>query len=455
MKSPANSNLSRRMFLAGTGTLVALPFLESLLPRAARAAAATAPKRLALFHMPCGIVMNKFTPQNLGTIDANFALSPTLSPLDPVRDYMLVLSNMQNDAAQNSQFASGQGLHSRGQATLFTGANLQVNVNGPQAAISLDQIYAQSIMGQTPVNSLQLGVQIQNDCDADYACQDIMTISWSDATTPLTPQTNPQQVFDSYFGTPTNAQSAQQAAWRRTMRKSVLDTVSAQATALQSKMGSSDKQKLDQYFTSVRSLEVQLSATPSVACGSGTRPAVYSATDYIGQYTAMMDLMALAFTCDLTRSISFTFGAGHCDHNYSFLPGITDIHHSLSHNNGNAGMLAQIATIEQWEMSMMARFYTTLKNASEDGGNVLDNTVAITSSELADGNLHNFTNLGVLVVGKGGGFVKTARHVQANTGGAPYGNTTALHLGVLQGLGVPVKSFGQFNTTTPLAALSA
>ena len=454
MKKSLNS-VSRRMFLAGAGTVVALPLLESLLPRAARAAAAVAPKRLALFHMPCGIVMNSFTPGSTGTIDANFKLSPTLTPLDAVKDYLLVLSNMQNDAAQNSPYLSGQGKHSQGQATLFTGANLQVNVNGPRAATSLDQLYAQSIVGQTPVNSLQLGVQIQNDCDASYACQDIMTISWSNATTPLTPQTNPQQIFDSYFATPANATAAQAAAWRRTMRKSVLDTVSTQATALQTKMGTNDKQKLDQYFTSVRSLEVQLSATPSVACGSGTRPSTYAPTDWVGQYTAMMDLMALAFTCDLTRSISFTFGAGHCDHNYSFLPGIKDIHHSLSHNNGDTGMLAQLATIEQWEMSMMARFYTTLKNTAEGSGNVLDSTVAITSSELADGNLHNYTNLGVAVVGKGGGIVDTGRHVLANVGGAPYGNITSLHLGVLQGLGVPAKSFGEFNTTTPMAALKA
>ena len=448
-------SVSRRMFLAGAGTVVALPFLESLLPRAARAAVAPAPKRLALFHMPCGMVLPSFTPSALGTIDANFKLSPTLSPLESVKDYLLVLSTMQNDAAQNSPFLAGQGKHSQGQATLFTGANLQVNVNGPQAATSLDQIYAQTLVGQTPVNSLQLGVQIQNDCDASYACQDIMTISWSNATTPLTPQTNPQQVFDSYFATPNSAQAAQTLAWRRSMRQSVLDTVSAQATSLQSKMGSNDKAKLDQYFTSVRALEVQMSATPSVACGTGPRPGTFAATDYIGQYTAMMDLMALAFTCDLTRSISFTFGAGHCDHNYSFLPGITDIHHSLSHNNGNTGMIAELATIEQWEMSMMARFYNTLRNTAEGTGNVLDNTVAVTSSELADGNLHNYTDLGVLVVGKGGGFVNTGRHVNANVGGAAYGDLTSLHLGVLQGLGVPVTSFGGFNTTTPLAALKA
>ena len=165
-------------------------------------------------------------------------------------------------------------------------------------------------------------------------------------------------------------------------------------------MGSTDAQKLDQYFTSVRALEVQLAAIPSAACSQGTRPGTIAAGDFQTIIEAQMDLMTLAFQCDLTRAISFNFGAGHCDHFYSFLPGITDIHHSLSHNGGDQGKRAQLTTIEAWELSMLARFWNGLKAIPEGDGTALDNTVTLVSSELADGDLHNYQNLGVLSGGQ-------------------------------------------------------
>ena len=118
------------MFLGTASTVVMLPFLESLLPRAARATTSLYPKRLVTAHMPCGMVMEHFTPSAYG---ANFPLSQTLMPLASLQNEILVLSNMENDAAQNSPYKDGEGRHSLGQATLFTGANLQLDVNGPQA----------------------------------------------------------------------------------------------------------------------------------------------------------------------------------------------------------------------------------------------------------------------------------------------------------------------------------
>ena len=446
MKVP---DLSRRMFLGTASTVVMLPFLESLLPRAARATTSLYPKRLVTAHMPCGMVMEHFTPSAYG---ANFPLSQTLMPLASLQNEILVLSNMENDAAQNSPYKDGEGRHSLGQATLFTGANLQLDVNGPQALASVDQIYAKSIVGKTPVNSLQLGVTVQGDCDADYACQDIVSISWADAQTPLTDQINPQHVFDTFFST-NNTQSLAQQQYLRTTRKSVLDAVSGQANSLMSRMGSTDAQKLDQYFTSVRALEVQLAAIPSAACSQGTRPNTIAAGDFQTLIEAQMDLMTLAFQCDLTRAISFNFGAGHCDHFYSFLPGITDIHHSLSHNGGDQGKRAQLTTIEAWELSMLARFWNGLKAIPEGDGTALDNTVTLVSSELADGDLHNYQNLGVLLAGKGGGFINPGRNVLTGTSNT-YGSLTSVCLAILHGLGVPVTSFGGFNTTTPMNLLT-
>ncbi len=447
MKVP---DLSRRTFLASASTVVMLPFLESLLPRAARATASIYPKRLVTAHMPCGMVMEHFTPSAYG---ANYPLSQTLMPLASLQSDILVLSNMENDAAQNSPYQDGEGRHALGQATVFTGANLQLNVNGPQALPSIDQIYAKSIVGKTPVNSLQLGVTVQGDCDNYYACQDIVSISWADAQTPLTDQINPQFVFDTFFSKNNNAQSLAQQAYLRSARKSVLDAVSGQANSLMPRLGSADAQKLDQYFTSVRALEVQLAAIPSAACSAGTRPGTIAAGDFQNIIMAHMDLMTLAFQCDLTRAISFNFGAGHCDHFYNFLPGITDIHHSLSHNGGDQGKRAQLTTIEAWELSMLARFWNGLKAIPEGDGTALDNTVTLVSSELADGDLHNYQNLGVLLAGKGGGFINPGRNVKTGTS-TTFGSLTSVCLAILQGLGVPVTSFGGFNTTQPMNLLT-
>ena len=175
---------SRRAFLRGAGALIALPSFHSLLPRAARAQAATPARRLVLFHGPAGIVGDYFFPTTFGS---NFALSPTLSALADLKSDILVLSNMANGAANQSPVKGGQGKHSLGMATLFTGASLPLDLSTPRAATSVDQLYAQSIAGKTPVGSLQLARAIDGgDCDPDYVCADIKTISWSNPTTPLT-----------------------------------------------------------------------------------------------------------------------------------------------------------------------------------------------------------------------------------------------------------------------------
>jgi hypothetical protein len=454
MSDPSRrSTISRRAWLRGAGVAVALPYLESLLPRAARAAPVAPPQRLVLFHIPCGINLATYAPTKTGS---DYALSQTLMPLAPVQSDILVLSNMQNAAALATADRL-HGRHSTGLVGLYSGTVFppdEVQSSPVLTGITVDQIFAKHVAGKTPVPSLQLGLTAGFDCDDISPCVDISTISWADAKTPLPPQMNAQKVFDTFFVGPDAQRSALETARRQSMRQSVLDAVVGQARSLAPKLGQADGQKLDQYLTSVRELETQLAAGGPGASCAGTRPLAFtSPPDYRQQLGVWMDLMTLALQCDLTRSISFLVGPGHCGNIYNFLPGITDGHHSYSHHDGDPVKLGAITTIVTWEMSVFSGFLQRLKSIPEGSGALLDNTAVVLGSEVQDPNPHNYIDVPVIIGGRGGGFISTGRHVNAGMPGAR-GDTGAMWLGILQGLNVPVTSFGQLKVTTPLAALS-
>lgn len=453
MRNSKNLSVSRRTFLRGAGVALALPYLESLLPREARAVSLAAPQRLVLFHVPCGMNLATWKPTQTGT---NYTLSQALMPLAPVQSDILVLSNMQNSAALATADRL-HGRHSTGLVGLYSGTVFppnEVQSSPVLTDITVDQIYAKQMAGKTPLRSLQLGLTSGFDCDDISPCVDISTISWADAKTPLAPQMNAQKAFDTFFVGPDAQRSALETARRKSMRQSVLDAVSTQTQSLTPKLGQADGQKLDQYLTSVRELETQLAAGGPGASCAGTRPPVFaSPPDYRKQLSAWMDLMVLALQCDLTRSISFLVGPGHCGNIYNFLPGIADGHHSYSHHGGDPVKLAALTTIVTWEMTVLSSFLQSLKKIPEGSGTLLDNTAVVLGSEVQDPNPHNYIDVPVLIGGRGGGFISTGRHVNAGTPGAR-ADTGAMWLGILQGLNVPVTSFGQLKVTKPLAALT-
>jgi len=369
----------------------------------------------------------------------------------------LILSNMQNSAALATADRL-HGRHSTGLVGLYSGTVFPDNEEQSSPVvtdITVDQIYAQHTAGQTPVSSLQLGIhQNDFDCDDISPCVDIKTISWSDPQTPLEPETNAQKAFDTFFVGPDAQKGALETARRANLRTSVLDAVSDQAKSLAPKLGKADGLKLDQYLTSVRELETQLAAGgPNASC-AGTRPVAFTEpADYRLQCKVMTDLMVLAIQCDLTRSISFLIGPGHCTHVYDFLPGITDAHHSYSHHDNDPVKLQALSTISNWEVSVFAAFLQRLKDIPEGNGTLLDATVAVMSSEVTDPNPHNYVDTPVIVGGRGGGFISTGRHVHAGTDAAR-ADTGEMWLAILQGLKVPATSFGQLKVKNPLAALS-
>jgi len=473
-RNPTRITVPRRAVLRGTAACVALPMLESLLTASeARAQAANPPLRLVTWFIACGVWGPSWFPTDTGV---NYTLSPTLTPLAPVKSKVLVFAGMTNAPCVNSQGSHGCG--PPGMTTCTQGTKPAIGMG-----ISIDQVYAQALGTATRIPSMQISGTDGTFSDVQYPAVYNGTTSWASATQPLPPVVNPGLIFDQIFAGATNATTmanpaaAAALAKRKALRKSVLDDVLAEATTLNGRLGKSDQVKLEQYLTSVRAAETavqQSMSTTASTCspGSMTRPNMTVGPDTNGfglkiydpnVYTnTITDLMALAFQCDATRVIAYQqMNGGHSS--YSSFPWLTPAvnrdHHSLSHHNGNVTSGLQLAQIEQWEIGLFTAFLQKLDKISEGSGTVLDNSLIFLSSELSDGNAHNQgattytgfsapTGKPILLAGSAGNKIKTGRHAIYNND--PQAN---LFIAMLNALGVPTTKFGM-NGTTPLTGLT-
>ncbi len=431
--------LSRRTLLRGVGTLLALPVLDAMLPSIARAqAAGTAPKRLVAFYAACGIRMSAWTPAATG---ANYALSPILTPLGAynglpsVKDDVLVLTGLANRPAQ----PDGPGDHASGTGAFLTAAHpFKTNASNIKNGISMDQVAANALRQFTRFPSLELGINAggsSGDCDSGYSCAYANNISWASATQPLAKETNPQAVFDRLFGAVDPNQTQAAVARRKKYKQSVLDSVKDDAASLKSRLGTTDKRKIDEFSTGLRELEVRVQSEQPTGCQPAARPG--AAPDLRTKTTQMLDLVAFAFQCDLTRVATFMLQNAGSNYVYDFL-GITDGHHELSHHGGDAAKLAALQKIGAWEVEQFAYLLRKLKAIPEAGSNVLDNSLAFFSSEIEDGDSHSHFNMPILVGGRAGGNFSPGRHVRY-TGSPSVGN---LFHSMLTATGVPSASFG-------------
>src|SRR3954465_7129098 len=249
------TRLSRRTILRGLGTAVALPLLDAMAPRPARAIEAPpAPRRMAFLYVPNGIHMDEWTPNKEGD---DFDLPPILQPLGELKDDVTVLSGLTCDKARPN--GDGAGDHARASSAFLTGAQARKTAGANfRSGVSADQIAAQKIGDQTRMASLELGTEKfrgSGNCDSGYSCVYEHTLSWRDATTPLPTEVNPKLIFDRLFAEKANDP---ETIARNKLRASVLDAVMTDASDLNRKLGGNDRQKLDQYLTSVRELEQQI-----------------------------------------------------------------------------------------------------------------------------------------------------------------------------------------------------
>ena len=405
----SRSFLSRRALLRGAGITLALPFLESIAPRAVVAAEIAAPQRLMYWFIPNGILYDRWIPKTTGALDvAN--LPESLRPLAEagVAGDVNILSGVDNLCG----YPETVGDHATGASAMLTCVPAKKVVEGVHLGTSVDQLAAAALGKLTPRPSLELGMARSGsvgDCDSGYSCSYAQSLSWNDASTPRGKRTDPKDAWLWLLGTDDASLTVEQRERMRLGDKSVLDYLLAQSKALSPQLTSEDKQKLEQYMTSVRTVEGQLNGLAAPPeCLKSSPPA--NSADYITRLKAMMDVMEFAFHCDLTRVVSFMFGNAFGPGPMPWI-GVGDDYHALTHRMGDAGVPDQVAKCIQWEVKQIAAFVARLKAMPEGAHNVLYNTAMLVSSDVGEGGPHNHDNMACLIAGNAGGAIQTGRHL--------------------------------------------
>lgn len=440
--------IPRRTFLRGMGTAMALPFLESMAP--ARAGTQTKPLRMAFVYVPNGVNMSDWTPAGEGTFQSLGALPKILEPLSGLEgDFQLISGLAHRKADPNGD---GPGDHARASATFLTGVQARktaaVDIH---CGVSVDQVAAEVVGSQTRLASLELGCdkgQQAGSCDSGYSCAYQFNLAWRTPTTPLPPEVDPRLVFERLFSNGKAGESKESRARRSANHQSILDFVLQDAKQLRSKLGRTDQRKLDEYMSSVREIEQRIEQAEkfTVPTPEYERPASIPA-DYKEHMRVMFDLLALAFQTDSTRVASFMVAHDGSNRSYPSI-GVGDGHHDLSHHGGNEEKKQKIVAINRFHMEQFAYFITRLKQSRDGEGSLLDNSMIVYGSGIADGNAHSHSDLPVLLAGRGGGTLQAGRHVRV-AGETPMSN---LYLSLLDRMGAKEQRFG--DSTGTLTQLS-
>jgi len=424
--------ISRRTILRGIGATLGLPLLEAMLPRSARAAADVKPPvRMAILYMPNGVLPSAWTPT--GT-DRDFELSYILEPLAPVKDDLLVVSNLRNTAG-----LFGDGHYAKTTSWLTGATAVRTSSKGIRAGVSVDQFAAERVGQSTPLPSLELGIDpVHNLVDMGYSTVYGCHVSWRTPTLPAAKEIDPQQAFDRLFRS--------QQFGRSPADQSVLDLVRDDAGKLRGVLGGSDRQKLDEYLDSVHALEQRIKAAAS-AEDRNWKPTVSDSElkrpegDY-GDYTThvrlMLDVQLMALWTDTTRISTFMFANDVSGRNFSFVDGVNDGFHPVSHHENNAEKQEQYKRINRYHVEQYGYLLERMKSIREGEGTLLDNSMVMFGSSISDGNAHSAMKTPTVLAGKGGGRIHTGRHIQLEKD-VPLTN---LFVSMLSCLDVEVESFG-------------
>jgi hypothetical protein len=441
------THLARRTMLRGIGATLALPLLDAMIPAfaGAKLSAAASVKRLASIYVPMGAFMKKWTPRTEGVLE----LSEIQQPLKAFRDRAVVISGLD---MQNADARDGGGVHSRIQPCWLTGMHAK-RTEGPdmQVGISMDQVAANAIGGETQLASLELALEssdLLGACDLGYTCAYTATMCWRGPATPLTMEYNPRAAFERLFGTSDSTDSQTRLADMR-RGKSLLDSVAADMVRLKRAVGPGDQVKLDEYVDAVRDVERRLERAeeqagrelPTVEQPSGI-PSEFA--DYA---KLMFDLNALALQADLTRISTFMVGRELSVRTFPEI-GVPEQHHGLSHHQDEIQKLEKQAKINVYHLQLLSHFLERLQSTPDGDGSLLDHTVIMYGSGMSNSNLHLPYDVPTIVFGGKEFGITGGRHVR-HPKGTPLTN---LQIALLDRMGVVVDQFG--DSTGRLGGLS-
>jgi len=424
-------HLPRRTFLRGLGTAVALPFLDAMVPSftALAKTAATPQKRFGAVYIPHGAIMERYTPAKAGT---GFDFTPILKPLQPYKDHLVVVSNLDRPGIDDS--------HATASAAWLSGA-IAKKTEGQDFHLgqTVDQVLARQIGGDTPFPSLEVATEnldgYVGGCSPGYACAYMNTISWSSETTPVPMEINPRVVFERLFGRPG---THEQRVARAKQDASILDSVTEDLGDLQAGLGPRDKARLDEYLDNIREIEQRIQKTEArnTADANAALDAPIGVPESYQEHVGLMfDLMAVAWQADLTRVATFMMAREASMKTYPEI-GITEPHHTISHHREKPDVKMAHATLNAYHMSLFAKFVGKLKATPDGDGTLLDHSLVFYGSGMSNANVHGPYPLPLVAVGGWQG--KGYRHIVTKEH-TPLGN---LWVGVGDLLGLPEHTYG-------------
>jgi hypothetical protein len=427
--------LSRRTFLRGAGTALALPLLDAMIPSmTALAQTPAAPerlRRLGYVYIPMGCDGSRWTPPGGERLDE---LSFILSPLAPVKQHVSVLSNLElRNAYPGTHATSNSAFLSAARAKLTESADYYLGTTA-------DQIAARQLGRDTQLPSLELSMDLMTlagQCDNGYACVYHNCLSWSSPTTPLPSEAHPRMVFERLFGD--GATAAERRASLKN-RASLLDSVMDEFTQLNKQLGPADRARVSQYLDTIREVERRIGRAEANAAAHSVRDVerpVGVPASYADHARLMFDLQVLAFQADVTRVLTFQLARETSNRTYPEI-GVSDPHHPLTHHGNDPRKVEKVARINRFHVSLFADFLKKLRDTPEGSGTLLDHSLLVYGSGMGNPNRHDHDNLPILVAGGAAGRMKGGRHLRFAKP-TPLAN---LHLTLLNKVGVRLDSFG-------------
>ena len=440
----SKKHLPRRTVLRGMGATVALPFLDAMVPAAVaqRDTAASGKTRFAAIEMVHGaagssvegLAKNYWSPVEAGS---DFDLTLSLAPLESVRDYVTIISD--TDLANAEALAAPEvgGDHNRSSSVFLTASHPK-RTEGSDifAGVSMDQIYAKRFGQDTPLPSIQMCIEnvgsISGACGYGYSCVYSTAISWVSPTMPLPSERDPRVMFERLFG---HGATASERAARRRDDMTILDAIRQRVAQVKGSLGPSDRSRLSDYLDSVGEIERRLQNIEKRNLSGELRElpdAPIGVPDSFDEHTRLMfDLQVLAFSSEVTRVSSFKLGR---DVSARVYPesGVTTPFHSLSHHGDKSATIEEFARLNRYHVGSVAYFLERLRDTPDGDGNLLDHSMILYGSPMADGNRHSHRRLPLFLAGHAHGQLKGNQHVRAPKD-TPMANVllTALHrLGV-------------------------
>ena len=407
----SRQSLDRRTFLRGMGAMVALPYLDAMQPLGrfgAMKAAAADPTRMLFMEMvhgaagcsPFGLTENLWAPAVTG---GGFDLSATsLSPLQPWRKYLSIISNTDVRMAEAYKAEEIGGDHFRSSAVFLTQSHpTQTEGSDIYAGTSIDQLYAHRFGQATPIPSMQLCIEPLDragGCAYGYSCMYTDSISWASPTEPLPMIRDPRVAFEQLFGV--GGTPAERAA-RTKSTGSVLDWITARVGQLQRELGTADRARMDQYLDNIREIERRIQRVEQRNSSGEARELAGSPTgvpDSFDEHVKIMfDLQVLALQSDMTRVFSFKMGRDASSRVYPD-SGIATGFHPASHHGNNPARVKEFAEINKYHVSLLPYLLNKLSTTMDGEKSLLEKTAIVYGSPMSDSNTHNHRRAPLIVL---------------------------------------------------------